>query len=78
MLEHFYAKPSTIDRVRDSWLGSQIDRYVGWMEASGYSFRTVFRGTRIPAFFSETDFLDRCLQRKQGRGGRNAITNCSF
>jgi hypothetical protein len=28
MLEHYYAKPSTIDRVRDSWLGSQIDSYV--------------------------------------------------
>lgn len=31
MLEHYYAKPSTIDRIRDSWLGSQIANYVdGW------------------------------------------------
>jgi integrase/recombinase XerD len=49
MLEHYYVKPSTIDRVRDSWLGSQIDNYAGWMEANGYSSRTVFR--RLPRLF---------------------------
>ncbi|MGA2539886.1 MAG: hypothetical protein ABSF53_28035, partial [Terracidiphilus sp.] len=27
MLEHYYVKPSTIDRIRGSWLGSQIDKY---------------------------------------------------
>jgi hypothetical protein len=27
MLEHYYLKPSTIDRIRDSWLGSQIENY---------------------------------------------------
>ena len=43
MLEHYYVKPSTIDRIRGSWLGSQIENYVGWMEANGYSSRTVFR-----------------------------------
>ena len=29
MLEHYYVKPSTIDRIRDSWLGSQIDELRG-------------------------------------------------
>jgi hypothetical protein len=49
MLEHYYVKPSTIDRIRDSWLGSQIEDYVGWMEANSYSSRTVFR--RLPRLF---------------------------
>ena len=35
MLEHYYVKPSTIDRIRNSWLGFQIENYVGWMEANG-------------------------------------------
>ena len=38
MLEHYYVKPSTIDRIRVSWLGSQIENYVGWVEANGYFF----------------------------------------
>jgi integrase/recombinase XerD len=54
MLEHYYAKPSTIDRIRDSWLGSQIESYVGWMEANGYSSRTVFR--RMPRLFCFAEF----------------------
>ncbi len=29
MLEHYYVKPSTIDRIRVSWLGSQIENYIG-------------------------------------------------
>jgi integrase/recombinase XerD len=49
MLEHYFVKPSTIDRIRGSWFGSQIESYVGWMEAKGYSSRTVFR--RVPAAF---------------------------
>jgi hypothetical protein len=57
MLEHFYVKPSTIDRIRDSWLGSQIDNYVGWMEANGYSSRTVYR--RLPRLFSFAEFAQR-------------------
>jgi site-specific recombinase XerD len=43
MLEHYYVKPSTIDRIRNSWLGPQIDRYVEWMEGKGYGRPTVLR-----------------------------------
>jgi integrase/recombinase XerD len=57
MLEHYYAKPSTIDRIRDSWLGSQIESYVGWMEANGYSSRTVFR--RMARLFSFAEFAQK-------------------
>jgi hypothetical protein len=57
MLEHYYVKPSTIDRIRDSWLGSQIESYVGWMEANGYSSRTVFR--RLPRLFCFAEFAQK-------------------
>ena len=30
MLEHYFVKPSTIDKIRGSWLGSQIESYVEW------------------------------------------------
>ena len=53
MLEHYYTKPSTIDRIRVSWLDSQIENYVGWMEANGYSSRTVFRRLPRPLCFAD-------------------------
>jgi integrase/recombinase XerD len=43
MLEHYYVKPSTIDRIRDSWLGPQIDSYLEWLEAHGYCRPTILR-----------------------------------
>jgi integrase/recombinase XerD len=57
MLEHYYVKPSTIDRIRGSWLGSQIENYVGWMEANGYSSRTVYR--RMPRLFCFAEFAQK-------------------
>jgi hypothetical protein len=37
MLEHYFVKPSTIDKIRGSWLGSQIESYVEWVEVHGYA-----------------------------------------
>ncbi len=57
MLEHYYVKPSTIDRIRVSWLGSQIENYLGWVEANGYSSRTVFR--RLQPLFCFAEFAEK-------------------
>ncbi len=31
MLEHYYSRPATVDRIRSLWLGSAISRYAEWM-----------------------------------------------
>ena len=49
MLEGYFVKPSTIDKIRGSWLGSQIESYVEWMEVHGYARPTVLR--RAPFCF---------------------------
>lgn len=46
MLEDYYVKPSTIDRIRGSWLAPQIESYLEWLEAHGYSRLVVYR--RLP------------------------------
>jgi integrase/recombinase XerD len=43
MFERFFVKPSTIDRIRDTWLGPQIESYVEWLESHGYSPTTIHR-----------------------------------
>ena len=37
MLEHYFVKPGTIDRIRASWIGEPIERYVAWLHDHGYS-----------------------------------------
>ena len=46
MLENYYSKPQTIDRIRAHWLGEPIERYVTWLHDQGYAARNVFR--RVP------------------------------
>lgn len=46
MLERYFVKPETVDRVRSSWIGASIEQYVGWMSGQGYAARNVFR--RVP------------------------------
>ena len=54
MLEHYFVKPSTLDRIRGSWLGSHIESYVDWLEAHGYARPTVVR--RVPLLFHFAEF----------------------
>jgi integrase/recombinase XerD len=57
MLEHYYVKPSTLDRIRGSWLGSHIESCVNWLEAHGYARPTVVR--RVPLLFHFADFAQK-------------------
>ena len=40
MLEEYFVKPETIDRVRGSWIGPQVESYVEWMAERGYGAAT--------------------------------------
>lgn len=31
MLEKYYVRPDTTDRIRTSWIFAAIDQYVGWL-----------------------------------------------
>ena len=54
MLEQYFVKVSTIDRIRACWLAPQIERYVEWMHAEGYADRNVFN--RVPLLCHFADF----------------------
>lgn len=53
MLEHYFVRPTTIDRIRTSWLAPQIENYVSWMHENGYSPRSVIRRVPILCQFAE-------------------------
>jgi integrase/recombinase XerD len=54
MLEDYYVRPSTVDRVRSSWLAPQIENYLDWLQAHAYSRLVVYR--RLPLLFQFAEF----------------------
>jgi hypothetical protein len=38
VLNHYFIRPTTVDRIRSSWIGEAIERYVIWLEAKSYAF----------------------------------------
>jgi integrase/recombinase XerD len=57
MLERYFLKPDTIDRIRASWIGELIERYVQWLTENGYAARNVYR--RVPILRQFGDFAQR-------------------
>ena len=53
MLDRYYLKPETIDRIRASWLGEPIDRYVTWLTEHRYAAPSVHRRVPMVMHFAE-------------------------
>jgi site-specific recombinase XerD len=54
MLERYFIRPATLDRIRSSWIGECIERYVTSLTEQGYAARTVFR--RVPLLWQFGEF----------------------
>jgi integrase/recombinase XerD len=54
MLEKYFVKPETVDRIRGSWIGPEIERYVVWLAARGYRAGSVYR--RVPQMVAFGEF----------------------
>ena len=46
MLNRYFIRPTTVDRIRASWIGEAIERYVSWLAEQNYAARNVF--VRVP------------------------------
>jgi len=53
MLERYFHRPVTADRIRALWLGPQIERYVGWLEARRASSASVLRHVNTLRHFNQ-------------------------
>lgn len=54
MLEQYYLKPTTLDRIRSCWMSDAIEKYVAWLTENQYATRTVIR--RVPVLVHFADF----------------------
>ncbi len=53
MLEHYFIRPDTVDRIRASWLGDRIETYVTWMSEHAYKACCVDRRVPLLVAFGE-------------------------
>lgn len=53
MLENYFVRPDTADRIRCSWIADSVDRYVTWLAAQRYSPTTVKRRVPVVVAFGE-------------------------
>jgi hypothetical protein len=54
MLESYFVRPQTVDRIRASWIGAEVERYVGWLAEHGYAARCVH--ARVPMLVAFGEF----------------------
>ena len=53
MLETYFVKPETVERIRGSWIGAEVEQYVGWLAEQGYGARSVWRRVPLAVAFGE-------------------------
>ena len=53
MLERYFIRPVTIDRIRACWIGDAIERYVTWLAENDYAPRNVFFRVPVLVRFGE-------------------------
>jgi site-specific recombinase XerD len=54
MLEHYFVLPKTVDRIRASWIGVPIERYVARLREGGFASSTV--QSRVPVLVGFGEF----------------------
>jgi hypothetical protein len=54
MLDRYFIRPTTVDRIRASWIGEAIERYVVWLTEQKYAARNV--AFRVPVLVRFGDF----------------------
>ena len=40
MFEQYFIKPATVDRLRGSWIATEIEVYLAWLVHEGYTPKT--------------------------------------
>ena len=53
MLEQYFLRPTTVDRIRSNWLAPQIEQYAAWMHAQKYAGRNITRRIALLCHFAD-------------------------
>ena len=73
MLNRYFIRPTTVDRIRASWIGEAIERYVVWLTEQNYAARNV--SFRVPVLVRFGEFARTAGANNVGRlaGSHRAV-----
>jgi integrase/recombinase XerD len=57
LLKRYFIRPTTVDRIRASWLGEAIEGYVVWLTEQKYAARNM--AFRVPVLVRFGEFAQR-------------------
>jgi site-specific recombinase XerD len=57
VLNHYFIRPTTVDRIRQCWIGEAIERYVTWLNEQNYAARNI--SFRVPVLMQFGEFARR-------------------
>ena len=77
MLEQYFLRPTTVDRIRSNWLAPQVEQYVEWMHAAlrQNSMRTEKSRDSLPRRLSHPGYPF-AFERQEFPGGTPARRTC--
>src|SRR5215472_16740521 len=53
MLEQYFLRPTTVDRIRSNWLAPQIEQYAEWMHTQKYARQNITRRIALLCHFAD-------------------------
>jgi site-specific recombinase XerD len=62
MLDRYFIRPATVDRIRASWIGDSIERYVAWLGEQRYAAGNVFFRVPVLVRFGEFARISGAIQ----------------
>ena len=65
VLNRYFIRPTTVDRIRASWIGEAIERYVVWLTEQKYAARNV--AFRVPVLVRFGEFAQEVGREQVGR-----------
>lgn len=54
MFEDYFVKPATVDRLRGSWIATEMEAYLAWLVDEGYTPKSIWR--RVPIVYAFGEF----------------------
>jgi hypothetical protein len=73
MLERYFSKLSTLDRIRSSWLTPSIEAYVEQLTGEGYSRSSITRRVALLCRFAASHGAHRCDQGDRAQTGARLL-----
>jgi hypothetical protein len=77
MLETYFAKPETVERIRASWIGSEVEQYVDRLEVGDAELDVATKGGEVVAQLQATELVAERVGLRKAGGLKDCGPQCA-